>query len=275
MTIAQGRRKLEQHLAAMLDAGADTAISPRMRRLIEDMRTEWVELDQRITALDNEFAARARSDTAARRLATIPGIGVLNAMALVAAIGNGETFARGRDLAAWLGLVPRQVTTGGKPRLGGISKRGNKFLRKLLIHGARSVLPVLAASTTSLGDWLQRLLKRMDKNVAVVALANKWRASSGSCCGESGPSALDREVPRSGPTIENVHWKLPTTPTLRRSCRRERCDMCRFRQVGEAVLQFCWRVGRQKGTFSAASPSSAAGATSGRCASWTWADLAP
>ena len=102
------------------DAGAGNArpsLSPRMRQLIEDMRAEWRELDRRIAAFDNEFAAQARNDPAARRLATIPGIGVLNATALVAAIGNGQTFARGRDLAAWLGLVPRQVTTGGKPRL--------------------------------------------------------------------------------------------------------------------------------------------------------------
>jgi transposase len=136
IAVPQGRRKLEQHLAAMLDAGTDTPISPRMRRLIDDMRAEWLELDHRIAAFDKEFAACARSDADARRLATIPGIGVLNATALVAAIGNGETFARGRDLAAWLGLVPRQVTTGGKPRLVGITKRGNKYLRKLLIHGA-------------------------------------------------------------------------------------------------------------------------------------------
>jgi hypothetical protein len=91
----------------------------------------------------------------------------------VAAVGNGETFARGRDLAAWLGLVPRQITTGGKPRLVGITKRGNKYLRKLLIHGARSVLPGLAAGATPLGGWLRGLLKRMHKNAAVVALANK------------------------------------------------------------------------------------------------------
>jgi len=173
VTVAQGRHKLERHLAAMLDTGADSAIIPRMRRLIEDVRAEWLELDQRIAAFDNEFAACARSDADARRLATIPGIGVLNATALVAAIGNGETFARGRDLAAWLGLVPRQVTTGGKPRLVGITKRGNKYLRKLLIHGARSVLPILAASATPLGSWLQGLLKRTHKNAAVVALANK------------------------------------------------------------------------------------------------------
>jgi transposase len=98
---------------------------------------------------------------------------VLNATALVAAIGNGQTFARGRDLAAWLGLVPRQVSTGGRPRLVGITKRGNKYLRKLLIHGARAALPRLANSGTPLGNWLQALMTRTHKNAAVVALANK------------------------------------------------------------------------------------------------------
>jgi transposase len=106
-------------------------------------------------------------------LATIPGIGVLNATAMVAAIGDGRTFAKGRDLAAWLGLVPRQITTGGKPRLVGITKRGNKYLRTLLIHGARSAMPGLAASATPLGDWVRGLMARVHKNTAVVALANK------------------------------------------------------------------------------------------------------
>jgi transposase len=144
-----------------------------MRRLIVDMRTEWLALDRRIEVFDNEFAARARNDADARRLTTIPGIGVLNATALVAAVGNAQTFARGRDLAAWLGLAPRQITTGGKPRLVGITKRGNKYLRKLLIHGARSVMPTLAGSATPLGGWLRGLLTRVHKNAAVVALANK------------------------------------------------------------------------------------------------------
>ena len=172
-TVPQGRRKLEQYLAAMLEQDSDPTLSPRMRQLIEDMRAEWRELDRRITAFDNEFAAQARNDPAARRLATIPGIGVLNATALVAAIGHGQTFARGRDLAAWLGLVPRQVTTGGRPRLVGITKRGNTYLRKLLIHGARSAFPGMANSATPLGEWLRALLNRAHKNVAVVALANK------------------------------------------------------------------------------------------------------
>jgi len=121
-----------------------------MRVLIEDMRLQWSELDRRIAELDKELAEWVRNEEAARRLMTISGIGVLNATALIAAIGQGESFARGRDLAAWLGLVPRQVTTGGKPRLVGISKRGNKYLRKLLIHGARAALPTLLESPTPL-----------------------------------------------------------------------------------------------------------------------------
>ena len=131
--VAQGRRTLERELNAMLGDEEGLAVSPRLRMLIEGMREEWRALDRRITAFDDEFAARVKTNATARRLATIPGIGVLNATALAAAIGEGQTFARGRDLAAWLGLVPRQITTGGKPRLGGITKRGNGYLRKLLI----------------------------------------------------------------------------------------------------------------------------------------------
>jgi transposase len=176
-TAPQGRRKLEQALTVLLDEGAELppslALSPRVRMLVENMRAEWAELDRRIGAFDDEFAATAKKDATARRLATIPGIGVLNATALAAAIGNAATFARGRDLAAWLGLVPRQVTTGGKPRLLGISKRGNVYLRRLLIHGARAAMPSLLTTNTRLGAWLRGLAGRVHKNVAIVALANK------------------------------------------------------------------------------------------------------
>ena len=174
LVVPQGRRKLEQHLAAMLDEGGEVPFSPRVRALIEDMRAEWRELDRRIGAFDDEFAARARTDEAARRLATIPGIGVLNATALVAAIGTGEAFARGRDLAAWLGLVPRQATTGGKPRLLGISKRGNGYLRKMLIHGARAALPSLCRTQTRVSaNGCVGFCARAHKNTVVVALAAK------------------------------------------------------------------------------------------------------
>jgi transposase len=92
---------------------------------------------------------------------------------LVAAIGTGETFRSGRDLAAWLGLVPRQATTGSKPRLFGIAKRGNTYLRTLLIHGARAALPSLSAGQTLIGEWLRGLAGRAHKNKVVVALAGK------------------------------------------------------------------------------------------------------
>jgi transposase len=168
----QGRRNLEERLDEWMSQ-EDIVLSPRIRVLVDDMRAEWRALDERIEAFDDELAAKARADDAARRLATIPGIGVLNATALAAAVGNAATFGRGRDLAAWLGLVPRQETTGGKPRLLGISKRGNTYLRTLLIHGARAAMPSLSKSATPLGAWLRDLLRRAHPNAAVVALANK------------------------------------------------------------------------------------------------------
>jgi len=171
--IAKGRRNLERELDALLCGENGLDVSPRLRMLIEGMREEWRGLDQQIDIFDDEFVVSAKTNESARLLTTIPGIGVLNATALTAAIGDAETFARGRDLAAWLGLVPKQNTTGGKPRLAGITKRGNCYLRKLLIHGARAALPTLSKSETPLGGWLRGLLARVHKNVAVVALASK------------------------------------------------------------------------------------------------------
>jgi transposase len=175
ITVAQGRHRLQRYLALALDSDytPPVPLSSRIRLLIEDVRAQWSELDRRIAAFDTEFVAEARSDAAARRLSTIPGIGVLNATALIAAVGDARSFARARDLAAWLGLVPRQATTGGRPRLLGITKRGNKYLRTLLIHGARAALPSLATNEGRLGDWLRGLSARAHRNIVVVALASK------------------------------------------------------------------------------------------------------
>ena len=137
------------------------------------MLARWQSLDDRVAAFDAEFVAEVKQNEAARRLTSIPGIGALNATALVAAVGDARTFARGRDLAAWLGLVPRQATTGGKPRLLGITKRGSKYLRKMLIQGARAALPTLSRGNTLLGQWLRGLLARAHSNTVVVALAAK------------------------------------------------------------------------------------------------------
>lgn len=170
--VAQGHARLRLLLGALLESGGDT-LSQRMAFLLEDMRTRWQELDRRIAAFDAEFATMARTDDRARRLTGIPGIGALNATALVAAVGSAATFDKGRDLAAWLGLVPRQATTGGRPKLVGITKRGSRYLRKMLIQGARSAMPSLAKSNTAIGTWLRGLLARAHPNVAVVALAAK------------------------------------------------------------------------------------------------------
>jgi transposase len=173
IVVPQGRRSLLEALAVLSSELDGSRVGTRVQRLLDDMLDQWRALDARIKALDDEFAEMARNDPAARRLATIPGIGVLNATALVAAIGDGRTFSRGRDLSAWLGLVPHQATTGGRPKLLGITKRGSRYLRKLVIQGARAALPSLARTATPLGGWLRGLLARAHGNTVVVALASK------------------------------------------------------------------------------------------------------
>ena len=170
IAVPQGRCKLARYLPEIL-ADERNGLGPRLRQLIEDIREEWRSIDQRIKGNDDELAEQVRNEDTAKRLISIPGIGVLTATALVAAVGNAQTFSCGRDLAAWLGLVPRQATTGGKPRLLHISKRGNGYLRMLLIHGARTALPGLAKKDTPLGRWVKALLARAHRNV--VPLANK------------------------------------------------------------------------------------------------------
>lgn len=174
VTFPAGRRKFEVGLEALLADDADAGLSARMRQLIGELRAEWKALDIRVEALNGEFVETARQDETMRRLTSIPGVGVLNATALVAAVGNGSGFDKARDLGSWLGLVPRQHSTGGKARLFGITKRGNKYLRTLLIHGARAALPSLSQSDTPIGRWLKAMIARgVHRNAIIVALANK------------------------------------------------------------------------------------------------------
>jgi transposase len=168
----QGRAVLEREIDGLLaDPPAD--LSARMLALVAEMRAEWREMDARVDGLNRDLAAHAHVDDAANRLMSTPGIGVLGATALVAAVGDGDAFRRARDLPAWLGLVPKQMTTGGAPKLLGMTKRGNKYLRMLLIHGARAALPSLSKQPTALGAWLRGLLARAHRNVVIVALAAK------------------------------------------------------------------------------------------------------
>jgi transposase len=164
--------KLRRALPALL-ADGDNGLSGRMRRLLEGVRGDLVRLDERVAELDQEIKLVASEDAACVRLQTIPGIGPLTASALVSAVGDGRQFKNGRQLAAWVGLVPRQDSSGGKTRLLGISKHGDTYLRTLLIHGARAVQRTCATKTDARSCWLRELGSRRHRNIAAVAQANR------------------------------------------------------------------------------------------------------
>jgi transposase len=152
---------------------AENGLSDRFRRLLAGLADDLRLLDARITELDDEIASIVDSDPAVQRLLELRGVGPITATALVAALGTGEAFRRGRDFAVSLGLTPKQHSSGGKERLLGISKRGDAYLRQLLVHGARSVIRTASDKDDSLSRWLQKLLARRHTNVVAVALASK------------------------------------------------------------------------------------------------------
>ncbi|WP_108663906.1 IS110 family transposase [Acuticoccus kandeliae] len=156
---------------ALADEGND--LTPAMRRMLAELYEDIERLDTRIAAATREVEGLAARDDRARRLMTIPGIGPLGATALLAGVGDGTQFRRARDLAAWLGLVPRQSSTGCRTVLLGITKRGNRYVRRLLVHGARSCVTHLDRSRDRLGNWLDGLCARMHVNKVTVALAAK------------------------------------------------------------------------------------------------------
>lgn len=172
ITIRKGPSHLTTRLNEVLE-DAETPLSVKLRLLILELKHEWEELETRIEAVSAQLQQIARQEDGCRRLMEIPGFGPLVSTALVAAIGNGIAFRKGRDLSAWLGLVPRQHSTGGKTRLLGISKRGNEYLRRMFLHGARSVVAQLDRNRSAFGQWLTELSARTHRNVTVVALANK------------------------------------------------------------------------------------------------------
>ena len=152
---------------------AEADLTSRMRSLIDMLWSEWKVVEQQIENLDLELERISTSDAGCTRIRQIPGIGPVTATAIVAAIGNGAAFRKGRDFAAWLGIVPRQHSTGGKAKLLGISKRGNVYLRKVLIHGPRAAVLRIKRDRAPIGAWLDALDARAPKNVVVVAMANK------------------------------------------------------------------------------------------------------
>ena len=148
-------------------------LTQNMRGLLNELLDDLAYIENRVKTLSAKIEAIANEDETIRRLLTIPGIGALGATALVAAAGNGHQFRKARDMAAWLGLVPAEHSTGGKQTLLGISKRGNGYVRRLIIHGARSCFLHLNRESHALGRWLNALEARTHRNKAVVALANK------------------------------------------------------------------------------------------------------
>lgn len=163
---------LRKGLPAVLE-DATQNLTPRLRWLLAELSEEWKDLDARITTISDTIEGISTSDPLCQRLRQIPGFGPLVSTATVAAIGNGSAFRKGRDFAAWVGVVPRQHSTGGKMALYGMSKRGNRYLRQLLIHGARAVLIRVKYDTRGLGHWIHKLAARAPRNKVIVALANK------------------------------------------------------------------------------------------------------
>ena len=172
ITFRRGRKYLQQRMPLILE-DAEQNLSPLLGQLLDQLWQEWKVLASQIEAISGQIERIAEQDAVCQRLQQIPGVGPLVATATVAAIGNGSAFVKGRDFAAWLGLVPRQHSTGGKAKLLGISKRGNPYLRRLFIHGARSIFRQAHRDRLALDAWMNQLEHRMHRNVAIVAVANK------------------------------------------------------------------------------------------------------
>jgi transposase len=172
IVMPKGISCLERRMPEILEDAANGLLGSS-RELFARLYAHFKELDRQVYELERQIKAWHRESVASRRLEAIPGIGPLSASALAASIGDAKAFKNGRQLAAWLGLVPRQHSSGGKEQLLGISKRGDTYLRTLLIHGARSVLLSLKRRAGRTEGWLARLAARRNPNIAAVALANK------------------------------------------------------------------------------------------------------
>jgi transposase len=171
LIIPQGISHIFERVPALLE-DASNELPMAFRRMIEQLTTHLKELDRQVKEFERQIVTWHRSSELSRKLEKIPGIGPLAASALVASIADAKSFDNGRQVSAWLGLVPRQCSSGGKSTLLGMSKRGDAYLRTLLIHGARSAI-LSAQRAAKTNQWLSGLLKRRHPNIAAVALANK------------------------------------------------------------------------------------------------------
>jgi transposase len=172
ITIRKGRRYIEESLSGILE-DAENKLSGALRVLLTQLQLEMRYLCRQVEESDKLILRVASDHEACRRLVAIPGIGPITATATIAAIGNGAAFKKGRGFSAWLGVVPGEHSTGGKQTLTGTSRRGNKYLRKLFVQGAHSVLLQKTKQDAGLNTWLAQLTSRKRIQVATVALANK------------------------------------------------------------------------------------------------------
>jgi transposase len=172
IVLRQGRHTLRRALPALLE-DADSGLSFAFRQLLAELYEELVVLDTRVQQLTERIEQQVQHDRRAQRLLQVPGIGPLTASALITAVGDARQFRNGRQMAAFLGLVPRQYSSGGKTRLLGIHKRGDPYLRGLLVHGARSVLRTATDKPDPRSRWLMNVAVRRHRNIATVAQANK------------------------------------------------------------------------------------------------------
>jgi transposase len=172
LVIPRGITSIAQHVPEFIE-DASNELPGSFRLLMQRLMDHLKELERQVNEIETQIKTWHHANDASRRLAEIPGIGPITASALTASIGDGKCFSNARQLAAWLGLVPRQHSSGGKPTLLGISKHGDTYLRTLMVHGARAVVRYLANKDDPFSGWLRRLLTRRHKNIAVVAVANR------------------------------------------------------------------------------------------------------
>ena len=192
MVFAKSPIRLREAIPEVLE-NANENLTPRMRNLVAMLWNEWKDLELQIVEMNDEVERIASSDAACIRLRQIPGIGPLVATAIVASIGNGAAFQKGREFAAWMGLVPKQHSTGGKAKLYGISKRGNCYLRKILVHGARAVVLRSKRDRIAMGTWItalgdesttQRVDRRHGQQAGADRVGGAFKRSGLSGCSE-------------------------------------------------------------------------------------------
>ena len=172
LVVGLGLAQLRRRLPELLE-DAENGLTVAARQIFTDLYDQLVELDQQVSVYGDKIQVLHRSSPVSQALASVPGIGPITATALLASLGDGKAFASGRQVAAWLGLVPRQDSSGGKAKLLSISKRGDVYLRTLLIHGARAVVKTAVGKDDAQSRWINELVKRSNANIAAVALANK------------------------------------------------------------------------------------------------------